>query len=697
MRSLASPPLIGTTADSGIRGISIIIPTYRGGELLRRALESVAAQTLDPKLMEVIVIENGRRGNACGVLDEVSEQRKNLGIEWRYFYSDTPGAGRARNIGLSASTRNFVTFLDDDDWLEAGYLERLYEVATCGTISITGIRNEGKGVAEFSNSLDERVSALPKTAVDAGSIPWALGFNASKLIPRQVLGTQGFSEHLESGEDVVFFAEFLKDPRLRIRVVNDLQGARYVRTVVCDSVSRQAPSFSFSVEQRLDVIQALSVLAVPPAREGALRALMEAQAGFIENYIATNEAEREIVYEAISHRAIRGFPWKRFVRDEAETLVFSYCFPPDVDTSANVMAKRILIDREMVDVISNNMNSVRSQDESFYAVVQRWIGHHHVIDTPTSFSDWNAISAWAEESVRVAQRRKSSYKRLYSRAMWVGSHVAAIRYKSQHPEVHWVAEFSDPLARGADGELRNGLLENNSLAREIVQVIGREKEGRPRTLFEAVEEATLFLADEIIFTNENQKQVILDAYPVSFAEFVERKSHVARQPVPPKFLYSLKPSQHRIDSETINIGYFGAFYPNRGIGNVASAISMLSSSDQQKIRLHVFTSSSLSADEFGTAGERIEVSKYRPYLEFLNLSAEMDVLLVTDTSTTEKYDCNPFLPSKYADYQGAGVPIWGIVEEDSPLSKSELQFITKKDSPAAIAQTLRSIIKTLPC
>jgi hypothetical protein len=29
---------------------------------------------------------------------------------------------------------------------------------------------------------------------------------------------------------------------------------------------------------------------------------------------------------------------------------------------------------------------------------------------------------------------------------------------------------------------------------------------------------------------------------------------------------------------------------------------------------------------------------------------------------------NPFLPSKWSDYRGSGTPVWGLLEEGSPLS-----------------------------
>ena len=92
--------------------VSIVIPTHNRPELLRRALDSVYAQTLDS--FEVIVVDDGNAPRAYDVLGEY-QSRPN------FVYLETEkdrGGSRARNVGIRYAQGEYVAFLDDDDeWL----------------------------------------------------------------------------------------------------------------------------------------------------------------------------------------------------------------------------------------------------------------------------------------------------------------------------------------------------------------------------------------------------------------------------------------------------------------------------------------------------------------------------------------------------------------------------------------------------
>ena len=55
----------------------------------------------------------------------------------------------------------------------------------------------------------------------------------------------------------------------------------------------------------------------------------------------------------------------------------------------------------------------------------------------------------------------------------------------------------------------------------------------------------------------------------------------------------------------------------------------------------------------------MRVGPYVRYLEFLNLTTKFDCLIVNDAATGASHARNPYLPSKWADYRGAGTPVWG--------------------------------------
>jgi len=94
--------------------VSVIIPCYNGEAYLAEALESVAAQTLQPA--QTIVVDDGSTDRSAEIargfpfVTLVSQQNR--------------GLPSARNAGLDAATGELVAFLDADDVWEPQKLQR---------------------------------------------------------------------------------------------------------------------------------------------------------------------------------------------------------------------------------------------------------------------------------------------------------------------------------------------------------------------------------------------------------------------------------------------------------------------------------------------------------------------------------------------------------------------------------------------
>lgn len=100
--------------------VSIIVCTYNRPDYLRRAIKSLAKQTLDQNLYEILVVDNGSVRSARQLVEEMRNNIPNL----HYLYSNEPGLSIARNLGIKKSTGKYIAFLDDDavacrEWLAA--------------------------------------------------------------------------------------------------------------------------------------------------------------------------------------------------------------------------------------------------------------------------------------------------------------------------------------------------------------------------------------------------------------------------------------------------------------------------------------------------------------------------------------------------------------------------------------------------
>lgn len=682
-------------------GISVVIPSYApaAGETrsqsLAFALTSLLRQTVRKELFDVIVVINGP-----GALEAEPDLGKRFPhLDLRVLRTTSPGAGRARNLGIASASRRYITFLDDDDVLGAQFLETGLEYVGDNVCVLLPIHDTIYGSTDKKNSLNARIATLCGTMVPVAAAPWALGFNASKIIPTKVAQKYSYSEDLRSGEDVAYFAHLLEEPEMLLKVPKISEEAVYLRTIRQNSVSRQAESFDFNVIQRLECMKQLRRIQATDTKLLALQKLEEAQFGFVEAYLRTHPDDVQRAVDVAIDMGIAGLDWGLLRTERAKRLIFSYCFPPYADTSANVVAKVIRQDAELVDVFYASMGRVRGYDKSTRLIVDPYLAHAEELDVAASFSHWGAICSYAREAVRKAHKRakkQGGYESMYSRALWSGSHVAAALFKNMHPDTWWEAEFSDPLSVGIDGSPRQGKLTTGMTTYKFKRMIDRTDwpYAQYSTHFELTELVTFLYADEVIFTNSNQQEVMLERYPTDIQELVRRKSKVRHHAVPTKEMYSLAEARYRLDSGLINIAYFGNFYANRGMDDIVAAL--VDHPKRDLFRLHIFTSNpeTLRRELWGHPAEKwLCINERRPYLEFLNLMSRFDALVVMDTDTSNSaFSRNPFLPSKYADYVGSGVDIWGIVTANSPLSTLPMAYTSKLGDVNEASRVLDELI-----
>jgi glycosyltransferase involved in cell wall biosynthesis len=86
--------------------VSVIVPTYKGTEFLREAIDSILAQTYPA--VEPVIINDGSPDNTAEVLAEYGDRIVAI-------TQQNAGTASARNRGLKEITGDYVAFLDHDD------------------------------------------------------------------------------------------------------------------------------------------------------------------------------------------------------------------------------------------------------------------------------------------------------------------------------------------------------------------------------------------------------------------------------------------------------------------------------------------------------------------------------------------------------------------------------------------------------
>jgi glycosyltransferase involved in cell wall biosynthesis len=106
--------------------VSVIVPVYNPGSNIDECISSLLGQSLPADEYELIFVDDGSTDSTPARLDELAATNDNVRVE------HTPNSGwpgRPRNIGLDMAQGEFVYFVDNDDWIGRGALERLYEAA----------------------------------------------------------------------------------------------------------------------------------------------------------------------------------------------------------------------------------------------------------------------------------------------------------------------------------------------------------------------------------------------------------------------------------------------------------------------------------------------------------------------------------------------------------------------------------------
>ena len=109
---LQSPIHLNGTEEPHVSPVvSVIIPVYNRGRLLRRAIVSVLSQTF--QAFELIIVDDASPEDLRSVVGEFKDARI------RYIrHEHNLGGAAARNTGISHSKAEFIAFLDsDDEWL----------------------------------------------------------------------------------------------------------------------------------------------------------------------------------------------------------------------------------------------------------------------------------------------------------------------------------------------------------------------------------------------------------------------------------------------------------------------------------------------------------------------------------------------------------------------------------------------------
>ncbi len=181
--------------------ISVIVPVYNTVEYLEDCLQSIADQNVES---ELIIVNDGADDGSEIICRKWAAEGRAVLIESRQ-----EGLSAARNKGIKAATGKYISFVDSDDRLMPGALEKLLDIArrnpNCGIIEAqlsSSCKNHGDSL---KHSGDETVLSA-EDAIEA-TLYQKKGHNSSacgKLYRIQLFENELFVEG-KWYEDLEFF------------------------------------------------------------------------------------------------------------------------------------------------------------------------------------------------------------------------------------------------------------------------------------------------------------------------------------------------------------------------------------------------------------------------------------------------------------------------------------------------------------
>lgn len=103
--------------------LSIIIPVYNSEKYLYRCIESVLNQKTKYNF-EVILINDGSTDESQKIIEYFKKDTRIIAIQ-----QDNHGISFSRNRGITESRGEYVSFLDNDDYISENYIEELLNYA----------------------------------------------------------------------------------------------------------------------------------------------------------------------------------------------------------------------------------------------------------------------------------------------------------------------------------------------------------------------------------------------------------------------------------------------------------------------------------------------------------------------------------------------------------------------------------------
>ena len=179
--------------------ISLIIPCYNAEKTLEKCMISVMGQTYGN--LEIIIVDDGSTDGSSQIYYKHQSQDDRIKV----IKQKNAGVSKARNVGLQSATGAYICFVDSDDWVEANYCAKLFQLITNENADIAIIEasyEDEEGQVTFEKPTTQETTFQGRKALSLlledtviQSHPWG------KLYKYSLVKDLSFPENIKCFED----------------------------------------------------------------------------------------------------------------------------------------------------------------------------------------------------------------------------------------------------------------------------------------------------------------------------------------------------------------------------------------------------------------------------------------------------------------------------------------------------------------
>lgn len=218
--------------------LSVIMPVYNTGELIKKSILSVMEQTIINKI-ELIVVDDGSTDDSLDIINEIAKSYDDFLV----IHQKKSGVSSARNKGIECARGEYVTFIDSDDFMEPYHCEYLLNLILSGDYDLaignytkvfsTGFERtyKKKCKKEWNNSNDTIESFFLDDIICNNVV--------DKIFKTSVVKKVHFPQGYSIGEDMYFIYHVLKKCN---KVILDTSKSYYKYIIRNNSAMKRNPT-----------------------------------------------------------------------------------------------------------------------------------------------------------------------------------------------------------------------------------------------------------------------------------------------------------------------------------------------------------------------------------------------------------------------------------------------------------------------